>query len=161
MWLFKKSGKPEDKLSPSVSDKVANRIAHTGLRFQSRVSDVVNNRMKNVSTSRLKVLLALFSFCAGGYSIYLAAEAIRSPQSIQTLKIESVRVPRHVNDNTDELLPPNQYVDEQTYRQIRGFRHFMDSMKVNQPAIYDSIINARPGLMDSAIVLEELYRRQQ
>lgn len=70
-------------------------------------------------------------------------------------------VPKHFNKTGDEELAPEAYVDEETWLQIKQFRNYMDSLKQKARNEYDSILQARPGLMDSVQMLEQIYLSQK
>ena len=162
MWLFKNQKKEEKKeINPSISDKVAGNIASAGIRLQKKFSDGMNKIFQNMNNRRLKAFLILFCLCAGGYSIYLAASAITGSEKTQkNLKIDQVDVPKHFDKTGDEVIP-EAYVDEETFYKMQDFKNYMDSMKQNKSKQYDSIMQARLGLMDSVQVLEEIYYSQK
>ncbi len=51
----------------------------------------------------------------------------------------------------------NRSIDSQTLSSISQFRYYLDSLKKFQSLEYDSILQARPGLMDSMQMLEQFY----
>ncbi len=162
MWLLKKNkNKDGSNVNPSISDKVAGNIASAGIRLQRKFADGMNKIFKNMNNRNLKAFLILFCLCAGGYSIYLAASAITGSEKTQkNLKIDQVDVPKHFDKTGDEVIP-EAYVDEETFYKMQDFKNYMDSMKQNKSKQYDSIMQARPGLMDSVQVLEEIYYSQK
>lgn len=163
MWLFKKKMKGRDEQNkPTISDKVAGKIAGAGIKIQKLFAEKMNNIFMKMETKRLKALLVLFCLCAGGYSIYLIADSIISPNKNQSgLKIQQMDVPKHFDKTGDESLNPEAYVDEETFQRLQQFRVYMDSLKRNKSSEYDSILQARPGLMDSVQMLEEIYNSQK
>ena len=162
MWLFRKRRKNDVQIgNQSVSDKVAGKIAGVGIGLQNRFSESMNKIFKNMNSKKLKVLLILFCVSAGGYSIYLFTNAVLSPDKIKSdFKIDHVNVPKHFDKGGEEILP-EAYVDEQTFYKIQDFKKYMDSLKQNESNQYDSILQARPGLMDSVQMLEEIYNSQK
>lgn len=162
MWLFKKrKKKDEDNDNTTMSDKVAGKIAGAGIRIQRFFAEVMNKLFKNMNNKKLKVLLILFCICAGGYSIYLITNAVVSPDKIQPgFKVDHVDVPKHFDKTGDEVIP-EAYVDEETISKIQDFKKYMDSLKQNKSYLYDSIITARPLLMDTVFMLEEIYHSQK
>lgn len=115
-----------------------------------------------MSVKKLKVILVVFCLGCGGYSIYLMVNAIVSPDKKQpSFKVDQVDVPKHFDETGDEIIQPESYVDEGTYQQIQGFKEYLDSLKTNKSKLYDSIMVARPGLMDSILALEEIYNSQK
>lgn len=163
MWLYRKKRKTDNDASKiTVSDKVAGRIAGAGIKMQQVFAKKMNTMFMNIEIKRLKVLLILFCICAGGYSIYLIAESIIGPDKKQNgFKIQQMDVPKHYDKTGDESLVPETYVDDETYKKIKQFRNYMDSLRQNKSKEYDSILQARPGLMDSVQMLEEIYYSQK
>lgn len=163
MWLFKKKKKEvqsDDKTA--VSDKVAGKIAGVGIKVQQLFAENMNRIFMKTDFKRLKLILIVFCVCAGGYSIYLIVNSVFSPERNQkALEIQQMDIPKHFNKSGDETIMPEATIDEQTYLQIQDFRKYMDSLKLNRTNEYDSILQARPGLMDSVQVLEQIYLSQK
>jgi hypothetical protein len=110
---------------------------------------------------RIKTLLVFFCLSTGGYSVYLIANAIISPDRKQPVfKVDQVDVPKHYDQSGDELMPEAK-VDEETFIKIQGFKKYMDSLKQSKSYLYDSIITARPFLIDTVLMLEEIYYSQK
>ena len=163
MWLLKKQKKKdEDSNSQAMSDKVAGKIAGAGIKVQGYFAKGMNKIFKHMNNRKLKALLILFCISAGGYSIYLIANSVFSAeQKQQSFEIQQMDIPKHFNKTGDETVIPEATIDEQTYLQIQDFRKYMDSLKLNRANEYDSILQARPGLMDSVQVLEQIYLSQK
>lgn len=161
--MFKKKKKEvqsDDKTT--VSDKVAGKIAGVGIKAQQLFAEKMNRIFMKTDFKRLKLLLIFFCVSAGGYSIYLIVNSVFSPERKQkVLEIQQMDIPKHFNKSGDETIIPEATIDEQTYLQIQDFRKYMDSLKLNRTNEYDSILQARPGLMDSVQVLEQIYLSQK
>lgn len=160
MWLF---GKQKEKANAGVvSDKVAGKIAGAGIALQNKFAKTMNKLFEKMNYKRLKIWLIIFCITCGGYSIYLLANAILSPTSTQhSIKIDPVNVPKHFDNGGDEMLAPENAVDEETFKNILAFKHYMDSLKQAKSNEYDSILTARPFLMDTVLMLEQIYYSQQ
>lgn len=163
MWLFKKRKQKESGAEETkVSDKVAGKIAGIGITMQSKFANGMNKIFEGVNAKRLKIVLGVFCICCGGYSIYLLARAIISPDKKQsTFKIDQMDVPKHFDKTGDEMIAPESNVDEETFYKIQQFKSYMDSLKQKKSYLYDSIITARPFLMDTVVMLEEIYHSQK
>jgi hypothetical protein len=163
MWLYKRKQKDKgirDRIT--VSDKVAGKIAGLGIKIQQLFAERMNRIFMKTDFKRLKLILVLFCISAGGYSIYLIANSVISPDRKQnSFEVQKMDVPKHFNKTGDENLIPEAYVDEETYQQIKLFRNYMDSLKQKRRNEYDSILQARPGLMDSVQMLEQIYLSQK
>lgn len=158
--LFKRKREANDH---PIKDKAARGIARFLLSMQTKFSEFMSARMKDISVKKMKVLLVLFCLFGGGYSIYLFTSAVVSPDKEQPqLKIDHVEVPKYYNQDGDDELKTGQYVDEETYNQIHSFEKFMDSLRLTEfgRRIHDSILLTRPGLTDSIQMLKEIYQSQ-
>lgn len=163
MRLFKKKKKEvqsDDKAT--MSDKVAGTIAGVGIKAQQLFAEKMNRIFMKTDFKRLKLILIVFCISAGGYSMYLIVNSVFSPQRKEKdFEVQQMDIPKHFNKTGDETVMPDATVDEQTYLQIQDFRKYMDSLKLNRINEYDSILQARPGLMDSVQVLEQIYLSQK
>lgn len=162
MWLFKKRKKKDDSRdNPTVTDKVAGKIAGAGIVLQNKFANGMAIIFQNMNTKRLKTFLVFFCLSAGGYSVYLVVNAIASPAKTEHIfKPQPVEMPKHFDKSGDELIPEAS-VDEETFHKVQGFKKYMDSLKQQKSYLYDSIINARPFLMDTVLMLEEIYYSQK
>lgn len=157
---MKKEFQSEEKTT--MSDKVAGKIAGVGIKAQRLFAERMNKLFMKTDYKRLKLLLIFFCVSAGGYSIYLIANSVFSTEKKQdAFEIQQMDIPKHFNKTGDEIVMPEATVDEQTYLQIQDFRKQMDSLKLNRANEYDSILQARPGLMDSVQLLEQIYLSQK
>jgi len=105
----------------------------------------------------------LFVFCLvfGGTSIYIAIRGIESPSS--KIAIQNISVPVYtMAADSSKMLPSLPLLTEQQYQRIVNFKIFMDSLQSSAAGkvLYDSIVSARPGLMDSIRLVEQLYKNQ-
>jgi hypothetical protein len=162
MWLYKKSKKVKDVAAEeTVSDKVANKIAGVGIKLQKLFAESMNKLFMKTDYKRLKLILLLFCITAGGYSVYLIVNSIVSPAKNQKgFEVQQMDVPKHFNKTGDDIIP-DAYIDEETWFQIQHFRKYIDSLKQNNAVKYDSILQSRPGLMDSVQLLEQIYLSQK
>lgn len=144
----------------SLSDKVADKIAAAFNRLQNSFAKRMNKIVDTMNTKRLKTTVVLFAIVFGGISLYLVINAITRP-AVPKLHVDQVNVPEHFNKTGDEKTIGSGYVDDETAKNIVAFRRYMDSLKAFKRPQYDSIINARPHLMDSVAILEQVYNLQK
>lgn len=163
MWLYKGKQKEKETVDKvTVSDKVAGKIAGLGIKLQQLFAEKMNRVFMKTDFKRLKIILIIFCIGAGGYSIYLIANSVISPDKKQnSFEIQQMDVPKHFDETGDENLIPEAYVDEETWQEVKQFRNYMDSLKQKRRNEYDSILQARPGLMDSVQMLEQIYLSQK
>lgn len=146
-----------------IKDKAAKGIAKFLMIMQTKFSDFMNKRTKNISPKGLRLSLIVFCVFGGGFSIYLIAQAIlKTDVEQRNLKIEKVSFPKYYDNNDDAELQSDQYVDQETHQRIQDFEKYMDSLRQTETGrqIHDSILLARPGLPDSITMLKEIYQSQ-
>ncbi len=161
MWLFKKQ-KKKAEAGNGVSDKVAGKIAKAGIAVQNKFAKGMDKLFAGMNTRRLKLYLIIFCICCGGYSIYLFTDAIVSPDAkSKALQIDKASIPKHFEDTGDDIMATDNTVDEETFHQIQQFKKYLDSLKQSKSYLYDSIITARPFLMDTVLMLEQIYYSQK
>lgn len=133
------------------TDKAAERITGAGIRLQGKFASIMHTLSARLSMKRLKVWLVVFCMVWGGLSLYLIATAIFREDKLQPFyKVDAINRPVLVEPTDEEVSGP--MVDEATYQQIQIFK------KSN---LYDSTIRARPGLVDSILLLEKIYQSQK
>ena len=161
MWLFKKQNNKVET-GNAVSDKVAGKIAKAGIAVQNKFAKGMDKLFAGMNTKRLKLYLIIFCICCGGYSIYLFTDAIVSPDAkSKALQIDKASMPKHFEDTGDDIMATDNTVDEETFHQIQQFKKYLDSLKQSKSYLYDSIITARPFLMDTVLMLEQIYYSQK
>ncbi len=159
--MFSRKENKETK-GDGLQDKVAGKIAGALIKVQTKLSARMSKLFSKMSVTKIKVMLSVFCFCCGGYSIYLVVNALVSLDKKQPFfKVDQMDVPKHFDKAGDEMIIQENYVDENTYQQIQGFKQYMDSLQINKNKLYDSIKISRPGLMDSVLVLEKIYHSQK
>lgn len=159
--MFGKKGNKE-QTENRLPDKVAVKIAGAWIKVQTKFSKCMNKLFSKMSVRDLKVMLIVFCLSCGGYSLYVVANAFGGSDKKQpSFKVDQVDVPKHFDKTGDEMITPENYVDEGVYLLIQGFKQYMDSLKTTKSKLYDSILIARPGLIDSILILEKIYNSQK
>ena len=119
--------------------------------------------MKHIPSKKMKVILIAFCLLGGGFSLYLVGVAVlKTDREQPAFKIDPVSVTKHYDRSGNEQLRSDEYVDKETYQQLESFEQYMDSLQRTATGIKtrDSILQARPGLMDSIRMLKEIYNYQ-
>lgn len=143
-----------------VLDKAAGKIASACNRLQNGFATGMNKSVGRMNTERLKTAVVLFVVVFGGVSFYFIVKALASPVTPK-LAVEQVAVPKHFNKTGDDDTSRRSYVDEETFQKITAFKRYMDNLKTSKRTQYDSITAARPQLMDSIAMLEQIYNLQK
>lgn len=160
MWLFKKKSKA--KIDDTEQASVGTRIGKGIVKLQAAFAERMNAAVSKVPVRKLKTALVLFCLLSGGISTYYFINGLLgSNGQNSTIVIDQTSVPKHFDKSGDEIKDVENIIDEELLGEIKTFRSYMDSLKQNDAKGYDSILVARPGLMDSIKAIEEIYLSQQ
>ena len=149
----------------TLKDKAATKVATTLIAAQNWFAVMMGKWINRLSVKGKKTFLILFVLIFGCYSLYILLDTFLSnnKNSSKSIKPEAISIPRHLNEAGDENTSAGTVITKEDLKSITSFKHYMDSLKTSSRGIYvyDSIINARPGLMDSIKLLEQIYLFQQ
>ena len=140
-----------------MNDKIATAIAVFLLSLQSRFALVIGTKTNALSMKVKWLWLLVFCLLFGGFSIYEIMGAFRDRG--KTIKPTQISVPKYY-DRTEVLIQSQ--VSDRDIKRICRFKKYMDSLRGAQEGkiVYDSILKARPGLMDSIQAVEQIYYSQ-
>lgn len=117
----------------------------------------------NKMPMRLKKIISgcLFIACAC-YCMYLLLTAF-TVQHGPAMVFKSIQTPGHITSTGEEHIRAVVIVSEHEFIQIEAFKNQIDSLRKTPGGntIADSILQGRPGLMDSIGQLELLYHQQK
>ncbi|HSZ85773.1 MAG TPA: hypothetical protein VK787_07065 [Puia sp.] len=107
-----------------------------------------------LSANKKKMILALFCFLFGAISIYVIVATVTRRFLPHDLPVNPITIPYHIGKNFHQ---PGVVIDEDTYNRIEHFKHYLDSLKINNIGRYTEIMNTRPHLYDSILAFEKIY----
>lgn len=156
MWPQNKSNKPLPGAN-SMQDRLAIRIAQSVIKLQSLFSSFLANRAARLSSRSLKsaTLIICVSWVAASIYFIVAAFAKDTPQP--SFVFSRIKTRPLVIDHTKGPLYTDIKSSVKEHTALQTFRKYMDSLRKHLNPAYDSILAARPGLMDSVQLLENIY----
>lgn len=160
-YLFKRRKKTEVTKPDEDHDRVLKQIVSACLRLQTGWALWMGKRTQHLSRRTLLLLLLAFIGIAGGYSIYLIGQSFTGNQT-NAFSVTPIKKPGFVRQTGEAASPPDMIVCKPDYQRIIRFRGYMDGLTRSPAgkAVYDSILLSRPGLLDSARFIEEIYQSQ-
>lgn len=133
-------------------DKAAEKIAGAGISMQTTFATTMNKHVSNIPQRKLKFILVAFCLLAGGFSLYLAGEAIVGTHQVKTVfEVKPIHIPKHYNKTGSEVNETENLIPDAFYQELQQYKRSMDSL--GQPI--------RKGLADSIQALEEIYLSQK
>ena len=160
--LFKKKNKKKNSATAnSVHDKLAGGIAQFLLSLQNRFATFMSKNINRLSTKIKQLLLALFCIVCMACIVYALADAFKPLKKVGWVfpsDPPSVKMINHLSPDYS----PEPTISKAEIIRIQRFKNYMDSLNQSESGklLYDSILKARPGLMDSISTIEEFYRSQ-
>jgi len=149
------------KAKQSVMHPVWQRWATAVDKRQRKWATYLNQKAGKCNKRSKQIYLALFCLFFGGSSIYIIIRAIDNPSG--KIRIEKVSFPKYATGREPiSTFHPVPVLTEKQYRNIQRFKEYMDSLQTSKTGKvkFDSIMKARPGLMDSVDFIEQVYRKQ-
>jgi hypothetical protein len=124
--------------------------------FKKTICNTLNDKFKNYSARKKKILLICFCALCGSISICIVINTFyEKSKAIPVLK--PVSIPYHIGKNFKQ---PGAVIDAITFNRVEHFKHYLDSLKINNTGRYTEVMNARPHLYDSILAFEKLYVNQ-
>lgn len=149
------------KEKQSVMHPIWQRWAASIDKRQQKCAAYLNHKAEKYSRRCKQICLALFCLFAGGSSINIAIRAFENPSG--KVMIEKMSFPKYVRGGDSiSTFDPVPVLTEKQYRNIQRFKKYMDSLQTSKAGKikFDSIMKARPGLMDSVDFIEQVYRKE-
>jgi hypothetical protein len=157
--IFKNKKTDEKQTSVTFFQMVNQRFTQYGLKL----ADLINRQTKNWSPRKWKYFLIIFctvGVTAASYEMVTSIISSEHPRSRQFLTIVSPEYAIHpeVKGKADGAL-----ISESEYSRLVQFENYLDSLKnsLTGRSYYDSLMNARSGLMDTIRVIKRLYMLQK
>lgn len=150
--LFKKRSAPAEGRGSSV-------LAASGVMLQKNWAGWMGVQASRLSVQKQKLALLLFILLTGSYFLYLMAQSILGYNG-GGLYISPLSAPAYATATGAEIKEVRIPVSKAEYLKVSRFREYMDSLARNPSGknIHDSILLARPGLMDSLVLIENYYQ---
>jgi hypothetical protein len=140
-----------------LKDILAKRIACLLLSVQSRFAVVMGTKANTLSIRVKWLWLVVFCLLFGGFSIYSFVGAFRN--KAKAIKPSHISMPKYYHQPEAQT---ESAIGKRDIVRINRFKKYIDSLQQSQDGkiICDSILKARPGLMDSIRAIEQIYFSQ-
>lgn len=161
MFRIKRSNKLK-QIETTPTDRMASVIAVTIKGMQEQFVKRMTALFQKIGTRMSKIVFVVVLTATGLYSLYLTGIALLQPNNhIQLFRPASIQQPQNIQQDESITAMALIALDTITTEKLRAFLLYFDSIKTNQPTRYDSILQSRPGLIDSVRMLTQLYYSKQ
>lgn len=140
----------------NISERVANAI----LKCQRGFASYFGRKTAGFGKKGNLILLLAVCLAFGGLSLFSVVEVFMRDDTAKSIKPDPVTVPGHFDETGEPTGDKVKVLSHTSYKQLQVFSDYMDSLKKASRSQYDSIVAARPGLMDSVLFLEQIYLQQ-
>lgn len=151
-----------NKSSSTPTDRMAAMIVRIIQQLQERFVQLMKGIVNKLGAAQSKIVFIAVLSIAGFYSLYIVGAALLYPKKgIQLFKPSAIQQPEIIyqddRNNHQQLTIADSIIAEK----IRHLKIYFDSLELKQPKQYDSILQSRPGLIDSIRMLAQFYSSQQ
>lgn len=142
-------------------ERVANCIESVCIRLQQRWAHFMQRQTERLSPSEKLIILSLFCLTTASLSLYLIASSVSGRREYSFTVTHLKRSP-FAGMSGNENIKAIGIVTKAEYEKIHRFGIYMDSLarSTSGKKHYDSILTKSPGLMDSVILVENIYQSQ-
>lgn len=156
-FTFKRDNKNKPIEPVNSKGNLLQKFDEANLRLQYKCAHWLERKTAHLSRKNCIVILFCFTAFTCGCSIYVIVHSF-SQSATSTITITPITKPAAV-EAKDEILKRNLPISKTEFEKIIRFRKYMDSLGRSPTGkkVYDSIVQFRPGLLDSLTIIENYY----
>ena len=138
---------PIDAPRDSISTKVSVKLNQS----KKAIADLLNSKFNSLPPIHKRITLMMFGLMMAVVCISLIVRSMNDAQDSLSITIDQITKPRDVYQNPTHV---------NGLKRILRVKAILDSLRKYPKGItvYDSLINARPGLMDSINSIIQKYQ---
>lgn len=126
----------------SMKELVSEKLRGAGMS----IAGFLNERVNRLSESHKKISLLMFGLLLGLICLAQIIQSVNADGKVTAFTIEEITLPKDIHESTRK----------QKLQDVLRVKHLLDSLK--ETAVYDSLMIARPGLVDSVNLLIQHYQ---
>lgn len=158
LLLFRHKRSQKQHKGNITHDRIANGIVQKWIKVQEQCATFLQCQSEKLSFKTKKFLLVMFLLLSDAVCLYLIFESVASDKN-KCFSIAPIKVPEHAKAG-DENAKASAIVSEAEYERIHRFQLLMDSLSKSPSGkqLYDSVLNKSPGLMNSVMLIQKIYK---
>lgn len=158
----KKQVAATNKPSSIPIDRMATVIVRIIQQLQQCFVQFMKAIVNKLSVTQSKIVFVMVISVTGFYSLYIfGAALLQQKKGTPIFTPASIRQPAIIYKDEGHDRMRLAVADSSTAEKIRDFNIYFDSLQKTEPKQYDSILQSRPGLMDSIRMLTQIYYSQK
>jgi predicted PurR-regulated permease PerM len=156
-FTFKRNNKKRTAEPLNSKDSLLQKLDEANLRLQYKCARWLERKTAHLSRKSWIIILFCFTVFTCGCCIYVIVNSF-SQSGGSCITITPITKPAAV-EAKDEILKRNLLISKTEFERIIRFRKYMDSLGRSPTGkkLYDSIVQFRPGLLDSLTIIENYY----
>lgn len=156
MFLFKKIRKKS-----AAEEEFQFKINSKWKAFKTRIAMYLQHKSDLLSAQTKKYSLIFFCLLFGGSSVAIIIHSITIKG--QQVSITKISKPAHSIQDEKLYLQADSAVTKSDYERVEQFKNYLLQLKTDSVSRkkFDSIVQARPRLMDSINLFEKIYLQQK
>lgn len=157
-FLYRRKSNYKQNKHTAKQDKIAECIVKRCITAQDRASKILQDKFEMLSMNAKRFVLGAFCIVSFSVCIFLILRSFNN-RKIFPFSITAISVPTQAESELRSTEALNA-VTKTEFERIIKFRGYLDSLAKSEPGkkILDSILINRSGLVDSLLVLENMYQ---
>ncbi|MFV8347567.1 hypothetical protein [Flavobacterium sp. ZB4P13] len=162
LFSFKRNNKKIPDKADRFRGNLLQQFDEANLRLQYKCAHWLERKTAYLSRKSWILILICFTVFASGCSIYVMIDSFSETTDSSTINITPIAKPINTMRTGDEKDEIKVSISKAEFEKTVHFRRYMDSLGRSPTGkkLQDSIIQYRPGLLDSLTIVENYYHSQ-
>jgi hypothetical protein len=160
-FTFKKNSKNSPAETDGTRGCLLQKFDEANLRLQYKCAHWLERKTAHLSRKSWIVILFCFIVFTGGCSIYLIVNSL-SGTVVSAITVNQISKPTNTVSFEEAPMQLNATISKTEFEKMFRFRRYIDSLGRSPTGkkLHDSILQYRPGLLDSISIVEQYYHSQ-
>jgi hypothetical protein len=160
-FTFKKNSENSPAETDGTRGRLLQKFDEANLRLQYKCAHWLERKTAHLSRKSWIVILFCFIVFTGGCSIYLIVNSL-SGTVVSAITVNQISKPTNTVSFEETPMQLNATISKTEFEKMLRFRRYFDSLGRSPTGkkMHDSILQYRPGLLDSISIVEQYYHSQ-
>lgn len=153
--FFRRTDSSISKIKEAAGDMIAQRLARLFIAIQKFFVKLLTKGTAKLSNGQLKILFVVLFIGWGACSLFMAMKfsyKMVDQRQVYPTSITTSQFRTHDQDSSITAI----HNLSQEFAVLNKFKQYLDTLKSHDKHAFDSLVSARPGLMDSVAALETM-----
>lgn len=161
LFTFKRNNKKDPVRADRFKGNLLQKLEQANLRLQYKCAQWLERKTAHLSRKSWIFILISFTLLTSGCCIYLIVDSFSKTTS-SSITITPIAKPTNTMQKGKQMINSSPSISKIEYEKIIQFRRYIDSLGRSPTGrkLQDSILQCRPGLLDSLSIVENYYHSQ-